>query len=332
MRDLTAQALEFWVATAFVTTNVVNDIIAGGLQSGTRIKFLTGTFGRATRRATFKRLLALAAGTSPLQTRVWRRDGHQNFHAKLYLWRLQQGEGVAWIGSANLTDGGLRNTGEILFEIRDRWDSRVFRTISEAFEQEWQRGVPLSSDFVKGYREAPRTSFPPDVRAISRRKQRRAPTIRRAGELKTTGPRRPSAAGFEVWIQPIGPEYWDFLDEPGKAYWGGPGKKVKKGDLVLWYCKAPRSYIGAVSRVLSDPYPDGGRWDTAVDIVNLPLLKSPLSFAEMRRSRRLQGSTFLRRNMQGSSHHATPWWPTLYGMIARRNPSVNRNLRSFRPS
>ncbi len=59
MRELTQRAEEFWAATAFLSREAVEDIIKGGVAAYTRIRLLTGTFGRQTRRRTFQRLLNL---------------------------------------------------------------------------------------------------------------------------------------------------------------------------------------------------------------------------------------------------------------------------------
>ena len=113
MKDRTESAQSLWIATGFTSRAVVDEIAEDALRKGTRVRFITGTFGSQTRRKTFSKLLRLSQKTS-LETRIWSCARHRNFHAKLYIWHLKSGGGVAWIGSSNFTDGGLRNEGEVV--------------------------------------------------------------------------------------------------------------------------------------------------------------------------------------------------------------------------
>lgn len=107
-----------------------------------------------------------------MQARIWHCGTHGDFHAKLYLWRLRNGAGVAWIGSANLTDGGLVNRGELVLELRGAWASPQLRKLRKAYEQEWRTGKALTSEFVHRYRESERPA--PDGRPAKRAGHSRA--------------------------------------------------------------------------------------------------------------------------------------------------------------
>ena len=74
------------------------------------------------------------------------------------------GGSVGWIGSANLTNGGVQNEGELVLEIRGAGSTGTIRQLREAFESEWLRGRPLDAKFIKSYRESPRPA--PDVAAV----------------------------------------------------------------------------------------------------------------------------------------------------------------------
>lgn len=138
--------------------------------------------------------------------------------------------------------------------------------------------------------------------------------------------------GFDVWIQPIGPGYWDFLDEPLKTAWyGSPNRMAKKGDLVLWYCRSPRSFISHISLVTSGQW-RARKWGTKTNIKHLVRLKSPLHFKDLKVNARLRGASFILRNMQGGAHRATPWWPALYEMILARNHQSRSALNPFGPN
>lgn len=165
MRALAEACDEFWIATAFVDSGAVDDIVGHAVSRGARVRFLTGTFGHNTRRTTFRKLLAFAEA-GDVDVCIWCADGAGNFHSKLYLWRLPGEHAVAWIGSANFTSGGLQNEGELLLEIRERWNGQTMRRLRKAFDANWGRGEPITSKFVDSYKEAPRP--PPDFAPIGR--------------------------------------------------------------------------------------------------------------------------------------------------------------------
>jgi HKD family nuclease len=160
MRALTERSVEFSIATAFITTGAVDDLIGSAIRAGARVRLLTGTFGNNTRQSTFRRLLTLA-NDNAIQARIWSSERHGDLHAKLYLWALTKKRGAAWIGSANFTDGGLQKEGELVLEVRSSWQSPMLRRLRVAFEAEWARGTPLNAEFVDRYRESPRS--PPDA-------------------------------------------------------------------------------------------------------------------------------------------------------------------------
>ena len=156
LRALLRDCVQFDVATAFVSDDAVSDLIESAVDSGVSVRFLTGTFGSATRQKTFRSLLNLQDAAS-LQSRIWSCGTHRNFHGKLYLWRLRDGRGVAWIGSANFTNSGLQSDGELILEVTGGWNSSPLKTLRTSFEQEWKRGSPLTDAFVTTYRQAERT-------------------------------------------------------------------------------------------------------------------------------------------------------------------------------
>jgi HKD family nuclease len=171
MQSLSKNCVLFWGASAFVTVGAVQYVIDSALSAGAKTRFLTGTFGRTTRKSTFEYLLDRTKQPN-FKARIWNCGSHRNFHAKLYLWRLHSGEGVVWVGSANLTDGGLQNQGELIFEIRAEWDSPTIRRLRKAFTSEWRRGRGLSKEFVNTYRESKR--LPPDSAPTQNRIKKRA--------------------------------------------------------------------------------------------------------------------------------------------------------------
>lgn len=154
MVSLAGNAKEFRCASAFLNTAAVADVVGVCLESGAAVQVLTGTFGHNTRRATFARLWKLR--TRKVETRIWNVDGFGDFHAKVYLWVIKGGRAVAWIGSANMTAGGLQSQGEIILEISGKLSDSPLAQLHRRFNVEWKRASPLSRGFIDKYVEAAR--------------------------------------------------------------------------------------------------------------------------------------------------------------------------------
>jgi HKD family nuclease len=172
--SLCRRAELLWIATAFASEAAVEATVECALRSKSDVRFLTGVFGNTTRLRTFRRLYQLTQ-TQPLEARIWNGD----FHAKLLIWRRGQ-RGIAWVGSANLTDRGLSAQGEVMAEIRLPWESAPMRQLRRAFLAEWNRAEPLDRAFLAHYKESPRaaqlltgTPRAPVKRAVSQRARRR---------------------------------------------------------------------------------------------------------------------------------------------------------------
>jgi HKD family nuclease len=173
LKELTRASREVWIASAFLSKQAVQVLADGAEKGGAQLRLLTGTFGNSTRRSTFQWLYRRR---SRIDTSIWACESHRDFHAKLFLWKLKTGRAVAWVGSANLTDGGLQKEGELLLEVSDKWDSRQFQLLRAAFEDEWKRGEPLDRAFLRGYKEAKRQ--PPDGYVRTGRRAHRIPAAR----------------------------------------------------------------------------------------------------------------------------------------------------------
>ncbi len=140
--------------------------------------------------------------------------------------------------------------------------------------------------------------------------------------------------GRDVWLQPIGQDRWDWHDQTRvkTGRWLGPPARVKKGDLVLWYCTSPRSCIAQVCLLIGDPRADkdADRWTHSVDIKVLARLDNPVTFRDLKTRRELSGSTFMKAKFLGQ-FQATSWWPPLYHMITSKNPSARKELKKHAP-
>lgn len=237
---LTARAREAWLASAFLNRNVLEEIVEAARRQGCRLRFLTGTFGKQTRRETFDRLLQLRR--EGVRARIWDCGEHQDFHAKLYLWRLG-GKGVGWVGSANLT-GGLWRDGELILEVRGEWEAGLLGDLQDAFEAEWKRARELDESFLRSYREAERAY--------------REVTTRPAARRRASGGRRARAAEEQVAV--AGEKAFLFTWNPdGHPYipddkWRGLA--AIGGQTLQWSCgvrrdksKIPEGSLGFIVRV-----------------------------------------------------------------------------------
>ena len=167
---MSGRCIELHIATAFVSADAISDVVMPALENRADLRFLTGTFGCSTRQATFRELLKLVDDFGA-EVRIWSCEAHQNFHWKLYLWRLEAATGVAWIGSANLTNGGLQNDGEFVMEITGNWDSELILEARRGFDREWDRADLITPKFVSSYKEAPKR--PPDAAATGTRARKK---------------------------------------------------------------------------------------------------------------------------------------------------------------
>ncbi|MBX7192617.1 MAG: NgoFVII family restriction endonuclease [Sandaracinaceae bacterium] len=169
LEALCAGANEISIASAFITADLVRAALVPAAKRGARVRVLTGTYANFNRKALFEGLLRHSR-SERFDARVWEGDGSGSFHAKLYVWR-NGGRGEAWIGSANLTAGGMNNEGEIVLAERGPWTSPTLRMLRGAFENAWAQGRPIDAAFVASYREAARP--PPDARVRTPRAARR---------------------------------------------------------------------------------------------------------------------------------------------------------------
>lgn len=162
--------------------------------------------------------------------------------------------------------------------------------------------------------------------------------IPRRLEGKVMDLRKLVGMGRDVWVQPIDKTYWEGHDAREKTgRWWGPPRMAKKGDLVLWYCTIPRSYIEKVSLLTTDPAPDAdarresrGRWSASADIRDLARLRDPITYQEMTTSRNLLGSPIVRAKFR-HVFRVTSWWTTIHQIIVEKNASLRQRLKPFAP-
>lgn len=141
--------------------------------------------------------------------------------------------------------------------------------------------------------------------------------------------RREFGLGFNVWIQPVADPYKDELSDMNKGEWSVPGR-ASAADLLLFYRTSPDMCIKDVFTMASKVEPDN-QWKYVGQIRRVCSLDSPMFLEDMKRHRILQTAGFVRGNLRGRQR-VTEFWPYLYDLIVRRNPSARKPLARFDPA
>jgi hypothetical protein len=160
--------------------------------------------------------------------------------------------------------------------------------------------------------------------------------------LRVVELRREFGLGFNVWFQPVtiykGENYADDLTR-GKYFrqWSVPSLAAV-GDLLLYYrtakCNEPHSCVQDIFRVVSPVEHIQAGWkrgkDYMADIRRVFTLDAPLHLSQLREDSVLQNAGFVRGMMQGR-YRATAYWPDLYRLIIKLNPSLKAKLHKKYP-
>lgn len=146
--------------------------------------------------------------------------------------------------------------------------------------------------------------------------------------------RREFGLGFNIWIVPINSPYKEVLSEISQSgKWSAPSQ-AHKGDLVLFYLTRPEMCIAHVFRLDERASKVGAHWkggqDYMASVRKVCTLDAPIFLEDMRRHRVLSTASFVRGQMRGRPN-ATEYWPYLYGLIIRRNPSLKHRLKDYAP-
>jgi len=155
--------------------------------------------------------------------------------------------------------------------------------------------------------------------------------------------RREFGLGFNVWVVPVGKgKYQDELDEFPKGEWSVPGQ-AHKNDLLLFYFSGGKNkcfkYIYRCEEraffVKNAAWKSGSnKWkkksDHRASIRRVCELKSPVFLEDLQQHRVLGTAGFVRADMRGRVN-LMEYWPYLYDLITRRNPSSKVLLKKFAP-
>ncbi len=192
------------------------------LERGGRARILTGTYLGVTDPDALLELLDMKEEyPDQLELRVFEADG-QSFHPKAYLFYDSKGEGIALVGSSNLTRPALTTGVEWNFRTLSSKDQTGFSTVQDAFERllNHPRVRALDADWLDSYqrRRAPEPDLggvtpeppppPPEPHAIQQRALRALELTRAEG----------NTAGLVVLATGLGKTWLAAFDSKHPAY------------------------------------------------------------------------------------------------------------------
>jgi superfamily II DNA or RNA helicase/diadenosine tetraphosphate (Ap4A) HIT family hydrolase/HKD family nuclease len=159
LRAHLATAVWVDIAVAFVLERGIAEIdehLKDVLSRGGRLRVLTGDYLDVTEPAALRRLLDLAALASQtggtVELRVFETGG-DSFHPKAYILHLSDGDGVAFVGSSNLSALALGRGIEWNYRVVPARDRAGFGTLLTAFEALFRHPstTPLDAAWVARY-------------------------------------------------------------------------------------------------------------------------------------------------------------------------------------
>jgi superfamily II DNA or RNA helicase/HKD family nuclease len=177
------------IAVAFVLdqgVDLIRPFLIDVLAAGGDLRLLTGDYFDCTEPRALERLLdlqdepAVIEGRSRLELRMFETRG-QAFHPKAYVFH-HDGEGIAFVGSSNLSRTALGNGVEWNYRIVASSDAVGFAAVTRAFDELFVHAhtVPLTAEWIGVYRlrravqrlvpveVASEELPPPDAHAIQR--------------------------------------------------------------------------------------------------------------------------------------------------------------------
>jgi superfamily II DNA or RNA helicase/HKD family nuclease/diadenosine tetraphosphate (Ap4A) HIT family hydrolase len=157
-RDL-ARAARVDIAVAFVMPSGVQRLLPHFedlLVRGGRLRLLTGDYLGITDPDALERLLDLATlhGDERVKLRVFVTEG-RSFHPKAYLLTRDHDDGVAWVGSSNLSSSALSEGVEWNYRVASSRDPDGLKHVGIAFEALFVHPSTrvLDADWIDGYRK-----------------------------------------------------------------------------------------------------------------------------------------------------------------------------------
>lgn len=153
-----ASAEQLDVAVAFVSVSGVErvyDHLSDLLERGGRLRLLTGDYLDITDPDALTQLLDLSTAhpSAKVEFRIYESRG-TSFHPKTYVVKRRSGDGVAYVGSSNLSRSALEEGVEWNYRVIAERDASGFIEISRAFDSLLHSAAtrPLDAEWVARYR------------------------------------------------------------------------------------------------------------------------------------------------------------------------------------
>ena len=107
---------------------------------------------------------------------------------------------------------------------------------------------------------------------------------------------------LKVWFVGAGDWDYDFLDnanELSKAAWGAGNERIKRGDIIIMYCTAPRKEINSIWRATTDSFRNP--FESYYYFVNIgfPNKISPIGYQTLATNPIIKKNSTIRARMQG---------------------------------
>ncbi|MDE0897329.1 MAG: HIT domain-containing protein, partial [Planctomycetota bacterium] len=146
------------------------------LERGGTLRVITGDYLNVTEPNALLELLDLREQYGDrVGAFIFETHGNSSYHPKAYLFREQDGEEVAWVGSSNLTKTALKDGLEWNYRVVTSRDREGMTSVRRAFDDllNHPQVRPLDADWVDAYREkyerqptsAPETGAAPEIHA-----------------------------------------------------------------------------------------------------------------------------------------------------------------------
>jgi hypothetical protein len=145
--------------------------------------------------------------------------------------------------------------------------------------------------------------------------------------------RREFRLGFNVWVTPVREPYKEELSRARRTGWSMPSQ-AHKDELVLFYFTHPDRSFNYIYKLTERATKQVAGWKPGKDymagIQRICALNAPIFLEDLQRHRVLRTAGFVRGKIKGRPN-VTEYWPYLYELIVRRNPSLKRGLAVYAP-
>ncbi|HEX4792466.1 MAG TPA: phospholipase D-like domain-containing protein [Humisphaera sp.] len=154
IKDTIKAANKVDIGVAFITVGGLEHVSRWLKKAGSRgtVRVLTGFYQCFTEPAALRKLLELKSQLKSGRFEV-RVSTDKRFHWKAYFFFTPSTATIA-IGSSNLTNEGLKSSGEINFTLRLPRSAPSTASINDVFESEWARAAPLTTRVITLYEQA----------------------------------------------------------------------------------------------------------------------------------------------------------------------------------